>query len=107
MCRNRSEGTNLKETPHKRVFKEEVAKLRRVSWERRINWWHYILDLLRSKSTSCSYLYTKGSRKGFLRKERGYVARVMWMDMWQGEVHGQGLVRAHAVMWLKVSMTVG
>jgi hypothetical protein len=30
MCGNRSEGTDLEETQHER-FKEEVAKLRRVS----------------------------------------------------------------------------
>jgi hypothetical protein len=53
----------------------------------------YILDLLRSESTSCSYLYPKDQERDFLERKGD-----MWINMWQGEcewIHGKGNVNGY------------
>jgi hypothetical protein len=47
----------------------------------------YILDLLRSESTNCSYLYTKDQeRDTWMNTWRGEICgKGRWIDTWQGE----------------------
>jgi hypothetical protein len=60
-------------------LKERLVKFRRFTREESQSI-QYILDLLRSESTNCSYLYTKDQE------------RDMWVNMWRGEDMWQGKV---------------